>query len=334
MKKLYPDYSFRRIPPDDPIYRMNFRVDARQMPLRSIHNGIRHLVIHSDRDLSWDFQARNTRDVTPWQFMANAYYYATEKGQIRAKLEQHFEQRNENIIAGRTVHVGRVRHGGNWNPEPLAWELQANFMHNEIRTDIAEQAVEMAELADSGVSFAHVVGTDAVEFSEEQMAALKRYVDEGGVVLFEAAGGNAEFADAVADALRAAYPGRDVRPISLDHPVISGDDLPQGFDNTEVDYRMFALYRMGRITTPRLQAITIDGEPRILLSYEDLTEGMLDQPVWGVFGYSSESARKLVANMALWAAQVNPYEPPSEEDEAEEAEDAGGVGEQPAGAGA
>jgi len=33
---------------------------------------------------------------------------------------------------------------------------------------------------------------------------------------------------------------------------------------------------------------------------------VLDQPVWGVFGYDSGSAGRLVTNIALWARSANP----------------------------
>ena len=310
MEELYPQYRFEPVDPDDDLYGMVFKVNGRRLPLRSIHNGIRHLVVHSSRDLSLNFQMNQTRNLAPWQFMANAYYYATEKGRIRAKLEKHYEERSSSVLPKNKVVVGRGKYDGNWNPEPLAWEMQGNFMYNHNLTEVEMEPVELAEMGDANVSMVHVTGTEAPEFTDEQLAGLSSYVGNGGVVLFEAAGGKLDFADSVVAELRKAYPEKSVRPISLEHPVIEG-----AYDMSEVDYRIFAVFRMGRITTPRLQAILFDNEPRILISYEDMTEGMLDQPVWGVFGYSSESARKLMANIALWSSEINPIEEETEEGE-------------------
>ena len=308
MKRLYPDYEYKPIDPEDPVYNIVFPVQGRRVRLRSVHNGIRHLAIHSDRDLSWLLHSNTQRDASRWQFMANLYYYATEKGDIRPKLDQHFEPRDPEVKPRRTVHVARVRHAGNWNPEPLVWERQGVFMHNDAATDVQVRVVNMADLADAEVSFAHIAGTGEVTFTPEQVEALQAFADKGGVVLLESAGGGREFADAAASMVRKAYGDRRLLPIKLDHPTMTGDGIAEGYDCIEVEYRTFAVLRMGRVNTPRLQSMPVDDEPRIIVSSEDLTEGVLNQPVWGVFGYSPEWSRKLLSNLVHWAAEVHPVE--------------------------
>ncbi len=71
---------------------------------------------------------------------------------------------------------------------------------------------------------------------------------------------------------------------------------------SRLDYRPFAFEVFSaRETRPRLRAIFVDGEPRVLFSREDISHGLLDQPVWGVAGYSPESARNLLGNILLHA---------------------------------
>jgi hypothetical protein len=55
---------------------------------------------------------------------------------------------------------------------------------------------------------------------------------------------------------------------------------------------------------PRLLAVSINGQPRIFISGEDLTFAMLNQPKWGVFGYTTDSAQKIMTNMVLNGAGV------------------------------
>ena len=51
-------------------------------------------------------------------------------------------------------------------------------------------------------------------------------------------------------------------------------------------------------------------------SAEDLSNAMLGQPVWGIFGYSTRSARQLMTNILLYAKKMHPAK--GEDDKAEE----------------
>ena len=268
------------------------------------HNGIRYLAIHSRKDMSQYFQVNQPRNPDMWRVMANLYHYATDKGVLRARLDMHYEVRRADIEAGSSIAVARARYDGNWDPEPAAWDCQANFMHNRCRTRVTVETVELDQLHTAKAPFAHVTGTAAAEFTDAQVAAIQQFVDGGGVILFDAAGGKAAFAESVQEMLRQrAFPGHRMRPIPVDHPVIRGVGVMSAFDCSTVDYQPYALLRMGKTSQPRLIGLEVKGEPRVVLSYEDMTTALLDQPVWGVFGYSGDSARRLTANLALWAAQ-------------------------------
>ncbi len=58
---------------------------------------------------------------------------------------------------------------------------------------------------------------------------------------------------------------------------------------------------MGPVYSPRLMVVEINGRPAIILSAEDITCGLAGFDHWGIFGYSPESARKLVVNSCLLA---------------------------------
>ena len=48
--------------------------------------------------------------------------------------------------------------------------------------------------------------------------------------------------------------------------------------------------------------MAMNGEVRIIFSREDITNGLLDQPTWGVNGYSAPWARGMMANIVQYAA--------------------------------
>ena len=298
-ERLYP-YKFAQVSADDDIYDIVYQINDQNV--QSLNNGVRHLVVMLGKDAGAAWQTQSTRDPSPWYLMANLFQYAIEKSQPRARLEVHHEEKQRN--AGRTVHVGRARYDGNWNPEPLAWERVDTFASNQGKTGIETHEVDLANLAGQDVSLVHVAGTDAVKFTPDEVEAIRRFVnDDGGVILFESVGGKPAFNTSVLAMVREAFPGADMLPrrLSATDALISG--AAGGYDLGKVGYRLFYKQRMGADTRPMLQAIFIDGKPRVLISAEDLSVGALGQPVWGVFGYDSDSALKMLTNIALFAAR-------------------------------
>ena len=68
---------------------------------------------------------------------------------------------------------------------------------------------------------------------------------------------------------------------------------------SKVEYRPFSqkIYGM-REASPRLRGMRLeDGVVRIVFSREDISHALLDQPSWGISGYSPYAARQLLANI-------------------------------------
>ncbi len=295
-EQMYP-YNFQPVPADDPVHNIVFPIQSSRV--QSLHNGIRHLVVILPGDVGWTWQSKSMRQIEDWQVMANLFQYAIERGKPRNRLDVHFVEKTGH--PGTRVEVARARYDGNWDPEPLAWERLDTFASNANKAGFTTQTVELADLADGNdVAMTHVVGTDAVTFTPAQIEAIRRYVNGGGVIVFEAAGGSAAFSASVKQMLIEAFPDNRVQRLPATSPVLSGVGIA-GFDCTEVDYRMFYKQNLGPMTRPSLQAMLFDGQPRVILSAEDMTAGMVGQPVWGVFGYDSESASQLMTNIAMWA---------------------------------
>jgi len=300
LKRLYPKYELNTVDPQDELLNVVFRFGANRLNVQSIHNGVRHLAIHIPRDVSWTLHSASHADPTPWQLFTNAYYYATEKGRVRNRLDEHFLARRKAEPAPKLT-LARAKYDGNWNPEPLAWQVQANFMHNASRVEVDVTEAPLDKLPNpANTPFVHVVGTEAVTFTDSQIQSIQHYVEAGGVILFENAGGMGRFAESTVAMLNRAFPDERIRPIADSSSIITGKPLG-GYDIATIDYRAYALLRMGQVDFPRLLAMNVDDRPRILISSEDLTYAMLDQPVWGVFGYASDSAHRLMTNLLLYA---------------------------------
>lgn len=306
LERLYPQYELTEFAEEDELLNMVFPLGSgtryrNGFNPKSIHNGVRHLAIHLPGDVSWTLHRNDQSNAAVWQFFTNAYFYATERGRVRNRLDTHYvrarRRGGENLPA---VTVGRAAYAGNHDPEPLAWEIQQNFMLNEDLANVRVERVQLDSLpSPAETPFVHVVGTEAHAFSEAERESIRQYVEQGGLMLFENAGGRGDFASAANMEMGEIF-GRRLRPISFQSSMITGDGIG-GNDVSKVTYRPFTVLRMGEVTAPRLLALTVDEEVRVVISHEDLSKAMLNQPVWGVFGYSPESAHRIMANMVLRA---------------------------------
>lgn len=303
--ELWPQYQLAVVPNDDWIYNINYKV-GRPTGFMSVNNGVRHLLIHINRDVGSNLQTNNYRDLNAWQTLVNIYHYTTERGDIRPRLATHYETRKNS--GGTPIRIALGKYKGNWNPEPGGWINQRIFLANRKSVDVQPEPIDLAELPDSGVAMVHITGTAETTFTAEEIDGIKQFIANGGVVIFESAGGRLEFTQSVQKMLADAYPKTPIKPLSRNSNLISGQGF-NGFNCTRVDYRAFFKMRGAMTSTTLLQAMEFDGQPRILISNEDMTAAMVNQPVWGVFGYDSDSARKLMGNIALWANKVNPSKP-------------------------
>ena len=312
---IYPDYRFAQVGQEDSIFNINYKL--RNQQVESLSNGVRHLVLYIPRDVGLNFQMNSHRDASPWQLMGNIFLYAIEKDRPRPRLEQHVLQRTGR--ASGTVHVGRAEFKGNWDPEPGAWEILDVFAANEGKTNFTTHTLKLEDIGDADVSMVHVTGTGQVEFTDQQIGAINQFAEGGGVIVFEAAGGDMAFSQSVKSMLRNAFPDQPLRPMAITAPPLSGDGITGGYDNTRVDFRRFYKLRTGVMDNrPMLGAVTVDGQPRVIVSSEDLSNALLGQPVWGVFGYDTESARQLMTNIGLWAGEIHPADGEIEEADADE----------------
>jgi hypothetical protein len=190
---------------------------------------------------------------------------------------------------------------GAWNPEPAALDaLRPALAEQSLALDVID--LPLANIADLDPPPTLVLagGTDAHRFTDAEQAAVNRFVESGGIILFETPGGSGAFTVS-AEQMIARTLGKPIRSLTR-HAVITADGVPRAAPLGRVEYRPYALEIFGaRETKPRLRGVRINGEARILFSREDISHALLDQPRWGVCGYAPASARRLLVNVLLYA---------------------------------
>ena len=95
-------------------------------------------------------------------------------------------------------------------------------------------------------------------------------------------------------------------PLDPRHPIITSKNMIGGFDNRFVQYRPYAIQVLGPVRKPRLAAIHLADKggkfrPAVIFSREDLSLGMMGVRHYGIIGYSRESSRNIMTNIAIYA---------------------------------
>jgi hypothetical protein len=82
----------------------------------------------------------------------------------------------------------------------------------------------------------------------------------------------------------------------------------------EITYRSFARQKLaGETKAPRLRGITLNGRLGVIFSAEDLSVGLVGQPIDGVVGYSPATATGLMRYILLNTLPPAPPAPPTPE---------------------
>jgi len=303
IRKLYermlPGYPLTKISREHPLYTVHDNLDGHP-PFYEISNGIRSLVLHTDADLSrsWQMQLRlsASRD---FKVASNVLMYVTDKGRLRNRGVSHWPRRPRGG-GGKSVTLARVKHDGNWDPEPLAYERFARLMAKEAKIDLkVVGAVPIGRLTTGRARIATLTGTGALTLSAGQKASLKRYVEDGGTLIVDAAGGSRPFGESARAILREMFGATSVRRLSSSAAIYN----QPGHKIAKVSYRRRARLERGLKTEPNLRGVLLDGRLAVILSTEDLTGGLVGCPSYGCVGYTSEAAFGLMRNAVLMASK-------------------------------
>jgi hypothetical protein len=298
-------YEFRPLPASHPILAdEQFQASKwrRKLTVLGMSNGVRELFLllpDSDPARSWQSYDTAARPEA-FELLANIFQYAVDKQNLRQKGDRFTVAVDENIKPQRTIAVTRVKYAGNWDPEPGGWQRLSAIFNNQQQVELTTEAVEIDALATAKAKTAHLTGTDAIELNAKAIDAIKTFIDGGGVLVVDAAGGASAFSDSIEQALRSAF-GDEAQALSdflpADHPIYARGGTP-----VEIAYRPYARRSVtGDLKIGRLRGMTRSGRLAIIYSPEDLSAGLVGQPVDAIRGYTPATATHLMTNILLLA---------------------------------
>jgi hypothetical protein len=309
-EQLYPDLAFEPMTREHPMANLleGDPRGSRAPEFEILSNGARVLMIMPKNDWGMTFQ----KDLNPdpdktaaWRDIVNIFGVATDRGELTPRLASPYMPK----YAGETKSTIKVVIPQWEDPagkvhEHDVYKVMKNYMHNETGRDLDVQTLPLSELAAADPAMLHMMGVDAVEVTEAERDAIAAFVKTGGTVLIENLGGTGDFASSMRDQLGSLFPGTEDR-VSTRANIITGRDLPEGSkSNRRVIYRRLVIERAnpdGRLT---LRGWSQGKRVPVVLSFEDISLGMLGVKQYGINGFSVESSRDLMVNILLDAEKA------------------------------
>jgi hypothetical protein len=308
-EKLFPSYEFRELGKDHLIYAgETYKTNKMRghQPILGLSNGVRELMLlFATGDPARYWQQNSTMTQTQ-SFMigSDIFQYATDVKGLRNKADSYLVKADTNATS-KTIKLGRLMIGKNPDPEPGGWKRLIAILHNapfDLGVTVSE--VKNGEVLAGNYQIVHLTGTTAFKLDSAEQQIIENFVNKGGTLIIDAAGGSGVFSDSAQDALEAMFPKESAkglaRALPLSSPVYN---LPNAVI-TKVDYRRFARRNLiGSLKAPHIRGIEVNGRTAIFFSREDLSAGMVGEQVDGIYGYDPASATALMRNLVLYAAK-------------------------------
>ena len=315
------EYKLRKLSPDHPVFRSFYAIDD-PYGLEGIDIGCKTGVFFSPNALCCLWELRDYVDPlmdrrwseTALKLGTNIAAYATGKEQLVDKLTR-IELPEAVGAAGQpeevprgAVRMARLVHSGDYNADPHAMVNLAGLLRDKANVDVVAKAKHLRatdeEIYDYPVLF--MTGHHAFTLSDEEIAALRKYLQRGGFLFADACCGRKEFDAGFREMARRLFPGGGLKPLAADHPLY-GDQL--GGNLGELRYRTILAEERKKsgapewrgTTRPSLEGVEIDGRSVILYSKYDYSCALEGDKPYSCRGYVDPDGRKLALKIVLYA---------------------------------
>jgi hypothetical protein len=312
-EQMFPGHRFRELESTSPVYtNESFDRNAwRSKPLiESLSNGDRELMVlipTGDPAREWQTQSfmQVKRDVYA-QFMIDLFLYAVDKQGLRHRGETFLVPCRDDVPASKPIKIGRIQYAGNWNPEPGGWRRLTNVMHNHSVAELNVHPVDPSTPGQLNATFALLsltIASPDAKLSDTARAAIRDYVKNGGTLLVDVAGGCSAYRAAAEAELAKLWPeaSKELPVLAVDSPVLSALHTNTAMSIQSVDYRRFQR-SSGTLHEPQLRGLSIGNRTAVLYSPQDVSVGLVGEPVDGIEGYAPDDAAKIVAAVIAYAS--------------------------------
>jgi hypothetical protein len=318
LARLFPDRQLAAIDTDSPLFTAAVRIDRmrfregrgpfKSIPpyLEAIYLGCRPAVIFSPIDLNcgWDVVNHPIDGGTLYHqvdatrlginliavTLAN-FEYARTWG-IERRYHQQDDQARDRLV------VGQIVHDGDWDPTPhgLVNLLKYIDHHTTLSVQFRRDPVSLAGREAFNYPLLFLTGLRDFQFADDEVLALRTYLNSGGVLIADAAAGRAAFDAAFRREIARVLPDSELAVVAPDAPIYQ---MPLSIQR--VTYTQLVRNERPGLQTPYLEGIEIDGQ--LVVVYAPLSVSTGWEPAAYTFsrGYAPTDALRIGVNAFTYA---------------------------------
>ena len=240
-QRLFPQRPLRQVPQDHPIYQSYFQIanfqfqQPNKKPWNGVPNvygtqlGCRLAILLAPYDVSCGFARHEhpwgfrVKAVSSQQFGVNLVAYCLgnfELGRFLSADKVYFqnqEKTREEFVFGQVVH------GGDWDPHPSG--NMTLLKHVAAKTTLEVQFkkanVDLRKAEAFDYPILYMTGHDDFVLTDEEVAALRSYLRNGGILLADACCGRQQFDVAFRREIARVLPKHKLEPLALSHTLFS-----------------------------------------------------------------------------------------------------------------
>ena len=217
-EELFPKYKFQQVSNNDLIWHEQYSQWRLKPKVMELTNGVRKLMVlipEADPARAWQGRQVKTREIM-YQLAANIYLYAIDLKNARPKDDTYLASIKPTTQPAKAVSIARVDAGESPDPEPGGWAQFAAVMMNRYHVKIDTHFLKTSNL--DSVKIAHLTGTGKLTLTDQQRLELKAFVQRGGTLIIDAAGGSSIFADSADSELETMFGAGKLSDPRADRP--------------------------------------------------------------------------------------------------------------------
>jgi len=193
---------------------------------------------------------------------------------------------------------GQIVHEGDWDPAPNGVMSLLKYVTSNSTMDVQFKRVEVdlrqAEALQHPILY--LTGHHEINFSDAEVAGLRNYLRNGGILLADACCGRKAFDASFRREMQKVLPGVPLQPIPLSHPLYSARARI-----TTVDYSQKLAKQRPELHNPTLEGISVNGQLAVIYSPVGLGTEWDGQTRPYALCYDSKDALKLGLNIMVYA---------------------------------
>lgn len=305
LRKMFPEWRLIRLDSEGAINSVQF--PNRIRGLLGVSNGIRVLAIHCPQQMSLALEMGPREEYLPvFRLMGNIFLSATDKGTLRWRGDPGWPS-SAKAKTDREIRIARLKHDGTYDPEPMAWQRLAILMAQRDRIQLTlSPPMDIEKLDARQWSLASFSGASSFTLSEKQKAALRKYFQDGGTIIADAAGASSDFNDAVQKQLIPLVASPDLARLPQRLLLEGPEPLKT------INYRRDFALKLG-VDKHLGRMVAVSSGRRIVLvhSPDDVTTALLGLRWYGIKGYDPDTVPQMMTNLLSNLCPAQPSTSPS-----------------------